>query len=52
MKKNKDMIAFFLKFVIPYWHYGLVVLVFMLVGIATSLVFPYIFKICYDLSIG
>ena len=48
MKKNKDMIAFFLKFVIPYWHYGLVVLAFMLVGIVTSLVFPYVFKIIVD----
>ena len=48
MKKNKDMVAFFLKFVIPYWHYGLIVLVVMLIGIATSLVFPYVFKIIVD----
>lgn len=48
MKKNKDMIAFFLEFVIPYWHYGLIVLSVMLIGIATSLVFPYVFKIIVD----
>ncbi len=48
MKKNKDMIAFFFKFVIPYWHYGLVVLAFMLIGIVTSLVFPYVFKVIVD----
>ncbi|MCE2434370.1 MAG: hypothetical protein J4F29_15835, partial [Candidatus Latescibacteria bacterium] len=48
MKKNKDMVAFFLKFVIPYWPYGLIVLAFMLFGIATSLVFPYVFKIIVD----
>lgn len=48
MKKNKDMIAFFLKFVMPYWHYGLIVLAVMLIGIATSLVFPYVFKIIVD----
>ena len=48
MKKNKDMIASFLKFVIPYWYYGLIVLAVMLIGIVTSLVFPYIFKIIVD----